>query len=97
MSTPSTSLVTLLAALTATRTPADAAAAAGALYEAVRPVFIPVCEAVLRRAPGAPWLTAEDWLRIFWSTPSPRCSAVPVRIPPTTTWCAGCARWRLAA
>ena len=60
MSTPPPSLAALLAAVTGAHSPADTEAAVSALYVAARPVLIPVCDAVLQRAPGAPWHSAED-------------------------------------
>ncbi len=60
MSTPPPSLGALLAAVTAACTPADRDAAVSALFVAARPVLIPVCDAVLQRAPGAHWHSAED-------------------------------------
>lgn len=60
MSTASPSLAALLAALTTAKTPADTATAAGNLYQATRPLFFPICTTLIKRAPGAPWLSAAD-------------------------------------
>lgn len=60
MTIPPSRLAALLAALTTATTPSQTETAAGELYDATRPHLIRICATLITRAPGKPWLAAED-------------------------------------
>ncbi|MCC7054779.1 MAG: sigma-70 family RNA polymerase sigma factor [Gemmatimonadaceae bacterium] len=60
MIVPPSRLAALLAALTTASTTTATEAAAGELYDATRPHLVRICATLITRAPGKPWLAAED-------------------------------------